>query len=133
MAPHDVNVVFHHGGGTDRYINYRGLNRHGEELVGVDYAFMNGGPHFIEWPCAHVGVEERPAGALVCRVWPNPVGDVLHIEAAALLRAELYDTYGRRVATTTGSVMDISGLPTGMFFLRAVTDLGVLEYRIIKN
>ena len=133
VAPHDVNVVFHHGGGTDRYINYRVLNRHGEELVGVDYAFMNGGTHFIEWPCARLGIEEQPVEASACRVWPNPARDVLHIEAAALLCAELYDMYGRRVATTSGSDMNLAGLPTGVYILRAVTDLGVSEYRIIKN
>jgi hypothetical protein len=125
VAPHDVNVVFHHGGGTDRYINYRVLNRHGEELVGVDYAFMNGGTHFIEWPCARLGIGEQPAEASACRVWPNPARDVLHIEAAALLCAELYDMYGRRVATTSGSDMNLAGLPTGVYFLRAVTDMGV--------
>ena len=133
VAPHDVNVVFHHGGGTDRYINYHVLNRHGEELVGVDYAFMNGGTHFIEWPCARLGIEEQPADASPCRVWPNPARDVLHIEAAALLCAELYDMYGRRVATTSGSDMNLAGLPAGVYILRAVTDLGVSEYRIIKN
>ena len=133
VAPHDVNVVFHHGGGTDRYINYRVLNRHGDELVRVDYAFMNGGTHFIEWPCARLGIEEQPAEASACRVWPNPARDVLHIEAAALLRAELYDTYGRRVATTSGSDMNLAGLSAGVYILRAVTDLGVSEYRIIKN
>lgn len=133
VAPHDVNVVFHHGGGTDRYINYHVLNRHGEELVGVDYAFMNGGTHFIEWPCARLGIEEQPAEASVCRVWPNPARDVLHIEAAALLCAELYDMYGRCVATTSGGVMNLSGLPAGVYILREVTDMGVSEYRIIKN
>jgi hypothetical protein len=66
-------------------------------------------------------------------VWPNPVHDVLHIEAAALLRAELYDTYGRRVASTSGSDVDLSGLPSGIYILRAVSDSGVFESRIIKQ
>ena len=56
VAPHDVNVVFHPGGGTDRYINYRVLNRYDEVLVSVEYAFLNGGTHFIEWPCAHLDI-----------------------------------------------------------------------------
>ncbi len=133
VAPHDINVVFHHGGSSDRFINYRVLNRYGEELVAVEYAFMNGGTHFIEWPCAHLGIEERSAETSFCRVWPNPVHDVLHIEAATLLRAELYDTYGRCVASTSGSDVDLSGLPSGIYILRAVSDSGVHESRIIKQ
>ena len=133
VAPHDVNVIFHHGGGTDRYINYRVLNRYGEELVKVEYAFMNGGTHFIEWPCAHLGIDQQSAESSICRVWPNPVHDVLHIETATLLRAELFDTYGRRVVTTTGSDIDISGQPAGIYILRVVTNSGVSESRIIKK
>ena len=133
VAPHDINVVFHHGGSSDRFINYRVLNRYGEELVAVEYAFMNGGTHFIEWPCAHLGIEERSAETSFCQVWPNPVHDVLHIEAASMLRAELYDTYGRRVASTSGSDVDLSGLPAGIYILRAVNDSGVFESRIIKQ
>ena len=133
VAPHDINVVFHHGGGSDRFINYRVLNRFGEELVSVEYAFMNGGTHFIEWPCAHLGIEQQSAETSFCRVWPNPVHDVLHIETATLLRAELYDTYGRRVASSSGRDTDLSGLPAGVYFLHAVTDRGVSESRIIKH
>ena len=133
VAPHDINVVFHHGGSSDRFINYRVLNRYGEELVAVEYAFMNGGTHFIEWPCAHLDIEERSAEISAFRVWPNPVHDVLHIEAANLLRAELSDTYGRRVASTSGSDVDLSGLPSGIYILHAVSDSGVFESRIIKQ
>ena len=133
VAPHDINVVFHHGGSSDRFINYRVLNRYGEEFVAVEYAFMNGGTHFIEWPCAHLGIEQRSAETSSWRVWPNPVHDVLHIEAATLLRAELYDIYGRCVASTSGSDVDLSGLPAGIYFLRAVSDSGVYESRIIKQ
>ena len=94
---------------------------------------MNGGTHFIEWPCAHLGIEERSAETSFCRVWPNPVHDVLHIETATLLRAELFDTYGRRVVMTTGSDIDISGQPAGVYILRIVTHSGVSESRIIKK
>ena len=58
---------------------------------------------------------------------------LISILSAALLCAELYDMYGRRVATTSGSDMNLAGLPAGVYILRAVTDLGVSEYRIIKN
>ena len=66
-------------------------------------------------------------------MWPNPVHDVLHIEATTLLLAEIYDTYGRRVVMTTGNDIDISGQPAGVYILRVVTHSGVSESRIIKK
>ena len=133
VAPHDVNVVFHPGGGTDRYINYRVLNRYDEVLVSVEYAFLNGGTHFIEWPCEHLDIGQTEGVAAACKVWPNPVCDVVHIEAEELLRANLYDSYGRWVATTTSTGMDVTCLPVGLYMLRVVTATGVSEFKIIKQ
>ena len=133
VAPHDVNVVFHPGGGTDRYINYRVLNRYDEVLVSVEYAFLNGGTHFIEWPCEHLDIGQTEGVAAACKVWPNPVCDEVHIEAEELLRANLYDSYGRWVATTTSTGMDVTCLPVGLYMLRVVTATGVSEFKIIKQ
>ena len=78
VAPHDVNIVFHHGGGTDRYINYRVYNQHGDMLADVEYAFMNGGTHFVEWPCAPLAIY-------------SPKGE------ARVIRRETFDITGRRM------------------------------------
>ena len=122
VAPHDVNIVFHHGGGTDRYINYRVYNQHGESLADVEYAFMNGGTHFVEWPCAHVGIdspEEAETG-----VW----------------RTEVYDLAGRLMYRTERPLSpsasspwqgehlwnpQTSNLPAGIYLLRTVGPKGV--------
>ena len=132
VPPHDVNVVFHRGGGTDRYINYRVLNQHGEELIAVEYAFMNGGTHFIEWPCAHLDIahtdEDLP------HVWPNPANDVLHWEGCRWLRAELYDMSGRlKAVSTDDNKLDVAILPAGVYILRLLTHGGVATIKVIKD
>ena len=105
VPPHDVNIVFHHGGGTDRYINYRVYNQHGETLADVEYAFMNGGTHFVEWPCVPLAIN-------------SPDGE------ARVLRREIYDLSGRQVPD--------GGLPTGIYIVRTVTDRGVETKKMIK-
>ena len=132
VAPHDIRVVWHAGGGTDRYINYIIRNRHGEDLVKVQNAYRNGGTHQIEWPCAHVGiesVEDKNAVAL----YPNPVSDVLTIQAEGLQKAELMDMSGRRIVTATEPRIDMSRLPSGAYFVRIVTADGVTVKRIVKK
>ena len=133
VAPHDVNVVFHSGGGTDRYINYRVLNAYGEELVNVEYAFMNGGTHFVEWPCAHVGIEDSELADSQLRIWPNPVHDWLNVEADHLQRVELMDACGRVLALGTDGRISMSGLPAGVYYLRVLTEKGIEVKKIVKN
>ena len=132
VAPHDVNVVFHGGGGTDRYINYRVLNRYDEELVNVEYAFMNGGTHYIEWPCARLGIESPTAEV---KIWPNPASDRLNIEAEGLLGARLFDAAGHEVSTLPahGSQMVLEGIPAGVYFLQVVTENGMSVGKIVKT
>lgn len=109
VAPHDVNIVFHHGGGTDRYINYRIRNQHGETLVDVEYAFMNGGTHFVELPCAPVAIE-------------SPV----EVENG-MWRTEVYDMAGRLLYRMESGKWraESSCLPSGIYLVRTVSHSGV--------
>ena len=132
VAPHDVYVVWHEGGGTDRYVNYTVKNRHGEALVSVKNAYRNGGSHFIEWPCAHLDIEEVAAKGAVS-LYPNPVADVLTIQAEGLQKAELMDMSGRRIVTTDKPRIDMSRLPVGAYFVRIVTSRDTTVKRIVKK
>lgn len=132
VAPHDVNVVFHRGGGTDRYINYKVLNQYGEEYVNVEYAFMNGGTHFIEWPCAHVGIGSA-ADRVRLAVSPNPATDCIRIEAEGMLQADLLNADGRVMATTSQPTLSLAALPAGLYMLRVATREGVAACKIVKQ
>ncbi len=132
VAPHDVVAVFHHGGGTDRFINYSIINQYGEHLVDVEYAHRNGGRHFIEWPCVHVGVDEWN-DRQEWRLWPNPATDRLTIEAQGLQQVQLLDLTGRTLIESRQSTLDIRHLPTGMYIVRLVTDGGTYNTKIVKQ
>ena len=132
VAPSDVYAVWHKGGGTDRYVSYTVKNRHGEALVSVRNAYRNSGTHRMEWPCAHLGIEEA-AGEDAVRLYPNPVSDVLNIQAERLHKVELMDMSGRCIMTVSEPRMDLGRLPVGAYFVRVVTADGVTVKRIVKK
>ena len=132
VAPSDVYAVWHKGGGTDRYVSYTVKNRHGEALVTVRNAYRNSGTHRMEWPCAHLGIEEA-AGEDAVRLYPNPVSDVLNIQAERLHKVELMDMSGRCIMTVSEPRMNLGRLPVGAYFVRVVTADGVTVKRIVKK
>lgn len=134
VAPHDVRAVWHRGGGTDRYINYLVRNQYNETLVEVNYAYQNGGTHFIEWPCTHVGVDEPASDSQgECSVYPNPVSNTLYIQADGATQVELLDMSGRRVLATNRTEIDVSDLPAGAYFVRLTNERSTSVKRIVKR
>ena len=134
VAPHDIRVVWHPGGGTDRYINYTIRNRHGEDLVKVQNAYRNGGTHHVEWPCAHVGIEDRSADlSEAVALYPNPVTDLLTVRAEGLQKVELMEMSGRRILSTIQPTIDMRALPAGAYFVRIVTGNNTVVRRIVKQ
>ena len=134
VAPHDIRVVWHAGGGTDRYINYTIRNQHGEDLVKVQNAYRNGGSHHVEWPCAHVGIEDRSADlSEAVTLYPNPVTDLLTVRAEGLQKVELMEMSGRRILSTTQPTIDMRALPAGAYFVRIVTGNNTVVRRIVKQ
>ena len=132
VAPHDVYAVWHKGGGTDRYVNYTIKNRYEEALVSVKNAYRNGGSHFIEWPCAHLDIEDVPSEGVV-NVYPNPVTDVLNIQADNMQKVELMDMSGRRIITTDKEQIDMRQLPSGAYFVRVITSRDTTIKRVVKK
>lgn len=132
VAPHDVYAVWHKGGGTDRYVNYTIKNRYEEALVSVKNAYRNGGRHFIEWPCAHLDIEEVPSEGVV-NVYPNPVTDVLNIQADNVQKVELMDMSGRRILTTNKEQIDVRRLHAGAYFVRVITSRNTTIKRVVKK
>ena len=132
VAPHDVYAVWHKGGGTDRYVNYTIKNRYEEALVSVKNAYRNGGSHFIEWPCAHLDIEEVPSEGVV-NVYPNPVTDVLNIQADNVQKVELMDMSGHRILTTDKEQIDVRRLHAGAYFVRVITSRNTTIKRVVKK
>ena len=112
VPPQKVKAVFHHGGGTDRYINYRIYNQYDEKIVDVEYAFLNGGSHLLDAPCEALANDTVPADATV-------------------LKTELYDFTGRLLYSTSSSI-PLNQLPTGLYILRMFTDNGEIVKKYMK-
>lgn len=132
VAPHDIYAVWHNGGGADRYISYTIKNQYGETLVAVENAYYDGGTHFIEWPCTHLGIDTQDEEGW--RVWPNPASDMLHIDCLPQdSRVEIYDITGRKVMEARSNTVNIQSLANGSYVLRITTESGVGTEKLIKQ
>ena len=73
-----------------------------------------------------------------CNVYPNPVNDRLYIETQTQTQTiEIYDIYGRRqksiVNSQRSTVIDLSELKSGIYFVKINTEKGNIVKRIIKQ
>ena len=74
-----------------------------------------------------------------CRVYPNPVNDMLYIEVATEIEEiVVYDIYGRHQVTETAChqgnlAIDVSNLKAGIYFVKINTEEGNIVKRIIKD
>ena len=82
------------------------------------------------------GVEENTASF---NVYPNPVNDILYIEAETEIEeVVVYDMFGRHQVTETPShqgnvAVDVSSLNSGVYFVKIVTENGETVQRFIKK
>lgn len=84
-----------------------------------------------------MGIGEFGGQGSEVRVYPNPAGDVIHVDATDLKRVELYSLDGRRLGTykTNGGTLDIptESLTNGTYGLRVVTATGSTGMKIVVN
>jgi hypothetical protein len=72
-------------------------------------------------------------------VYPNPVNDKLYVETLTqtqTLTVEIYDIYGRQQSMVNGqqsTVIDVTNLNSGVYFVKVVTENGEAVKRFIKK
>ena len=80
------------------------------------------------------GVEELEASF---NIYPNPVSDMLFIETEVEVEeVVVYDVYGRQQSMVNGqqsTVIDVSNLNSGVYFVKVVTSEGEAVKRFIKK
>ena len=68
------------------------------------------------------------------KVYPNPAEGFVNVKAEGLQSIELIDMMGRIVkeqsALQSTTTVDLSNLPSGLYFLRVTTDKGIAIERI---
>ena len=78
---------------------------------------------------ANEGVEE--AKQLQVMVYPNPTKGAVSVETEGLQEVVVMDMQGRVVVRSNSSQIELSAEPTGTYFLRIITDKGVVTRKIM--
>jgi hypothetical protein len=82
-----------------------------------------------------VGIEDTPQTSIV--IYPNPASDLLNIKSdTPIYGFELYDALGRLVLSKTEmfnneSVIDVSSLTRGLYFIKLHTINSVAEHKVL--
>ena len=71
------------------------------------------------------------------KVYPNPAEGFVNVAAEGLQNITLIDVMGRIVkeqsASQSATVVDLSSLPSGLYFLRVTTEMGVATTRVYNR
>ena len=127
-----IHSIWHPGGGTDRYINYRIENQYGETVVEVEYAYRNGENSIISSPCGHVGIDNIDDISAV-RLSPNPTRGLVNIDADGIIAVEVMDLRGRLLETSSSATVDLSRYVPGVYLVRVTTATTTEVHRIVKR
>ena len=80
---------------------------------------------------AHFDVSEN--GEEHVSLYPNPVSNVLNVKAKNLQTVEVYNLVGQQVMVSRESVVNLSSLMGGIYFVRIVCEGGMITKRIVKQ
>ena len=70
------------------------------------------------------------------KLYPNPVDDILFVDCTEkIVQIELYDVLGRllKVNTNENTTMDLSTQKADVYFVKVITENGMIVEKIIKN
>ena len=135
MAPGTLIVRYHRGGPQDRYYNYWVIDPAGDTLIAVENAYYNGDDVTIENPCHTLVIDDAPSGlGPLPVVFPNPTDGIVNIDANGCNIKEIiiHDAKGQTVSVRSLPV-DLSALPSGVYFLSVITDKEITTTKIIKR
>ena len=79
----------------------------------------------------HIDVPEHTNETIA--VYPNPVKDRLTVKAENLQSVEIYNLVGQQVLVSTSSVVDMSVLNQGIYFVRINADGKTVTERVVKQ
>ena len=69
----------------------------------------------------------------VISVYPNPAKDQLFVMAENLQMVEVYNVFGQQVMTSMESILNLTELTEGVYFVRVVCEGGMFTKRIVKR
>ena len=82
--------------------------------------------------CAAIGVSEVENANVT--LYPNPLSNILHIEAQGIQEVNVMDINGRTVMSMqNANTIDMSNLASGVYFVRVITTDGVSTQKITRQ
>ncbi len=81
-----------------------------------------------------VAIDDVAMQSVSLQLYPNPATDRLMLSAdMPVQRVQVFDMTGRMVMSSTGTELDVSTLPAGLYMLRAMGETGVGSKKFIKK
>jgi len=88
----------------------------------------------FHWVKLHVGIDNTDISSMM-KIYPNPTKGKLCIESEIMERVEVFDVTGKFVYETVVSSdvldVDLSGFRKGVYFVRIITEKGIVVERIV--
>jgi hypothetical protein len=66
-------------------------------------------------------------------VYPNPASSVISVKGEDVQAVELVNIAGKSISTTSSSILNISALPRGAYFLKIKSAQGTVVKRFVKK
>ena len=92
----------------------------------------------ITFQASHSGIDDYPLDNSVT-VYPNPTNGMVQIQNTEFLiqKVEVYDAYGKLLnvvnVNDNTAAIDLTGYAAGTYFVRVMTDRGVVTKRVVKQ
>lgn len=111
------------------------FSRNGSDLMVWDDLYLNittAGSDGPQNPV--VAIDDVAMQSVSLQLYPNPATDRLMLSAdMPVQRVQVFDMSGRMVMSSTGTELDVSTLPAGLYMLRAMGETGVGNKKFIKK
>lgn len=111
------------------------FSRNGSDLMVWDDLYLNittAGSDGPQDPV--VAIDDVAMQSVSLQLYPNPATDRLMLSAdMPVQRVQVFDMTGRMVMSSTGTELDVSALPAGLYMLRAMGEAGVGSKKFVKK
>jgi hypothetical protein len=122
---------------TETTYTVTGLEAEKEYCFTVTAINENGESAKSEAACATTKPDAIAENVAAFNIYPNPVSDKLYIETQAQTQTiEIYDMFGRQQSMVNGqqsTIIDVTNLNSGVYFVKVVTENGETVKRFIKK
>lgn len=139
---HDINIsndIVHYYNDLEEYMYI--YPSHNNMIIGyTEYQLGDNGEYIVSDECEYsydeINVASVVENNIAYNIYPNPVKDIINIEAENIELVEIYDVFGRKLYSEkkTGDVrIDMSDFSEGIYFVKIFADGSSSISKIVKN